>query len=128
MIKSLLSVGLLLLIVLPGCSKSHTPQPGLIGQWKLVSATDLTGAPTIDYAAGSMIELRSDSTYFLRAVWGITGTGTYSISVSNTGIALPSFLYLKDAGSSTSSRYEMQLNGLKLTLTGMYAIEYYQKL
>jgi len=128
MIKSLLSVGLLLLLLLPGCSKSHSPQPGLTGQWQLDGAVSVNPGWTIDYAAGAMLELRSDSTYALMALGGTTGSGTYSTAVSSTGTVSHSFLYLKATDSSTVSAFEMQLNDLRLTLTGKYAIEYYHKL
>ena len=128
MIKSLLSVGLLLLVLLPACSKSHSPQPGLTGRWRFDGAVSVNPAWVIDYATGGVLELRSDSTYTQTASWGTVGTGTYSTSVSNTGTVSHSFLYLKATGDTTASAFEMQLNDLRLTLTGKYAIEYYQKL
>jgi hypothetical protein len=128
MIKSLLSAGLLLVVLLPGCSKSHSPQPGLTGRWRLTSAVSVDPGRAIDYVAGMVIELRSDSSYTETASWGTVGTGTYSTAVSNTGTVSHSFLNFKAAGDSTASGFEMQLVGLKLTLTGKYAIEYYHKL
>jgi hypothetical protein len=128
MIKSLLSVGLLLLILLPGCSKSHLPQPGLTGRWQFDDAVSVNPAWVIDYAPGGVLELRSDSTFIQSTSSGTVGTGTYSTAVSNTGIVSHSFLYLKITDSSTVSGFEMQLNDLRLTLTGKYAIDYYHKL
>ena len=128
MIKSFLSIGLLLLVLLPACSKSHSPQPGLIGRWRFVDAVSVNPAWVIDYATGGVLELRSDSTFTQTASWGTVGTGTYSTAVFYTGTVSHSFLYLKATDSSTVSAFEMQLNDLKLTLTGKYAIEYYHKL
>ncbi|HEY8967463.1 MAG TPA: hypothetical protein VIM64_00185 [Puia sp.] len=128
MIKSLLSVGLLLLVLLPGCSKSHSPQPGLTGRWQFDDAVSVNPAWVIDYAPGGVLELRSDSTFIQSTSSGTVGTGTYSTAVSNTGTVSHSFLYLKITDSSTISGFEMQLNDLRLTLTGKYAIEYYHKL
>lgn len=124
MTKSLLSAGLLLLILLPGCSKSHTPQPGLIGQWRLDDVVSVDPGWIVDYAAGVVIELRTDSTYTQRTPWGANFSGIYSTADS----AAISFLYLRMTGDTTTYRYQMQLNGLKLSLTGKFAIEYYHKL
>ncbi|HEY8968388.1 MAG TPA: hypothetical protein VIM64_04835 [Puia sp.] len=130
MIKSFLSIGLLLLVLLPGCSKSHSPQPGLTGRWRFDDAVSVDPGWVIDYAPGGVLELRPDSTFTFTqpAPGGMVGTGTYSTTVSNTGGVSHSFLYMKATDSSTVSAYEMRLNGLKLTLTGKYAIDYYHKL
>jgi hypothetical protein len=128
MIKSLLSVGLLLLVLLPGCGKSHSPQPGLTGRWRFDDAVSVNPGWVVDYATGGVLELRSDSTYTQTAPWGTIVSGTYSTAVSNTGTVSHSFLYLKITDSSTVSPFEMQLNDLRLTLTGKYAIEHYHKL
>ncbi|HEY4207665.1 MAG TPA: hypothetical protein VGM31_12660 [Puia sp.] len=127
MIKSMLAVGLLLLFLLPGCSKSHSPKPGLVGRWQLDDAVSVNPGTVVDYAR-SVLELRSDSTYAQTSSWGNVGSGSYSTANSNIGIASYSLLYLKPAGSSDVFRYEMQLIDLKLTLTGEYAIEHFHKL
>jgi hypothetical protein len=116
------------LSVTTACSKSHTPQPGLIGQWKLDYVASVNPAWTIDYAGGVVLELRADSTYTQKFPWGSSKSGTYSTAVFGSGSAAVSFIYLKAAGDSTISESQMQLNDLKLTLTGKYAIEYYFKL
>ncbi|MBN8852913.1 MAG: hypothetical protein BGO55_14735 [Sphingobacteriales bacterium 50-39] len=128
MMKSLPSVGLLLFTLLSGCSKSHSPQPGLIGQWRLDNAVSVTPGTVIDYAAGAVLELRSDSTYAQMISGRVGVSGTYSTADSSIGTVSHSFLYLKATGDTTIYRYEMQLNDLKLTLTGKYAIEYFRKL
>lgn len=129
MTKSLPFIGVLLLFLLLGCSKSHSsPQPGLTGRWRLVDAESVIPGGVVDYAAGAMMEFHTDSTYS-QIAWGrVVVSGTFSTSVSNTGTASQSFLTLKDAGSSTPTRFEMRLTGLQLTLTDTYAVEYYQKL
>jgi hypothetical protein len=128
MTKFLSAMGLLLLILLAGCSKSHSPQPGLTGRWQLDDAVSVDPGTVVDYAGGSVLELRSDSTYTFMVPRGTVSSGTYGTSASGIGIAVFYFLYLKEAGGSDSSRFQMNLVDLKLTLTGRYAIEHYHKL
>jgi hypothetical protein len=128
MLKSLLPVGLLLLILAPGCSKSHSPQPGLIGQWQLSNAVSVTPGTVIDYAAGMVLDLRSDSTYTQTISGRIIGSGAYSTYIVNVGIVPSYFITFKPAGSATIYTEGMQVGGLRLNLYGKYATEYFQKI
>jgi len=127
MVKSLLPIGLLLLILLPGCSKTHSPQPGLIGQWRFESVVSVIPQTATDYAIGEVLELRPDSTYKIIFLQSLVESGTFSTSVYNAGTTPTSFITFKPAGNNNIYRRVMQLDGLKLYLKGVDITEVYQK-
>jgi hypothetical protein len=119
--------GLLFLFLLSGCSKSHSPQSGLIGQWKLDYAESVTPGTVLEYVEGIVLDLHADSTYKEAIPRGVSLSGTFGAAVSINDTVSHSYLYLKAAGADTASRFAMQLAELRLTLKGQYAIEYYHK-
>jgi len=129
-ILSCLLLGLLLMSLLQGCSKSHSPKPGFIGQWWLMStdhAYGLGGVSTTDYSPGShVLQLQPDSSYTKKIGGSISESGRYRIifyNVNNIRDTVISFT----ATSGNSYNNMVRTNGLQMILGGVDNFDLYRK-
>ena len=120
--------GALLLILLQACSKSHSPKPGLMGQWRLIKVVNtLNMNPgTIGYDQETLVlQLKPDSTYMKTNAGALAESGTFSIvfnsrSVSDTTISF---------SPSNNDPYTRvaEISGLELHLRDVDSYEVYHK-
>jgi len=132
MVKNLFVIGVLLLILLQACSKSHLPQPGLMGQWRLMKVVTTIGiTPTIiDYSNETQVlQLQPDSSYKKMNAGTLTESGVYHIAVYPTGSVPDTAISFHPGGSSSYDSYTrvLHLDGLQLYLKGVDTYQLYQK-
>ena len=122
MSRPFFTMGTFLLILLGACSKSHSPQPGLMGQWRLINITGGIAGGVVDYGP-SVLQLQPDSSYTIKYSWPTSTSGTYSISINRVGITSDTVISFR-TGSYTYQKL-LQLNNLQLKLIDIYVSDGY---
>lgn len=122
-------IGSLLLMLLPACSKSHSPQPGLIGQWRLTKSVNSIGIvwSEKDYdPIERLLQLRPDSTYVILDHLVPIESGGYNISLLTGGNLLETMISFRPRNRVVYQRL-VQLNGLQLYLNFLDGYDLYEK-
>ena len=120
---------LLLILLLPACSKSHSPQPSVTGQWRLVQVVNMIGYnPTTIDSSNEIVTLQLglDSSYTKTNAGILTETGTYSIAFLPSRSVADTMISFRPVNNNTYNRV-LRLNGLQLSLHGVDAYEVYHR-
>jgi len=122
-------IGCLLLMLLPACSKSHSPQPGLIGQWRLTRSVNTIGIVWSEKNYDPLVrllQLLPDSTYIVLDHLVPIESGSYNISLLTGGNLLETMISFRPRNSVVYQRL-MRLNGSQLYLNFSYGYDLYEK-